>query len=202
LDKWNGWGDSPYAWTECPYEEAEEMEQFEQTVVDSIVTHAGFTVTDDKSAEWALKKIRIEQLERDRIVAACEEMIKEYQFIRDKAKEVYEDRTGYFKNLLLNFFRGLSEDMLKRTKTQATYKLPSGKLKLKIQGPEYGRDEVKLIEWARVNHPALIKVNESLDWESMKKMITICGENVVDGTGEIIDGVRVVERPDKFEVEI
>ena len=39
---------------------------------------ANFEVTDDRSAEWALRKIREIYAERDRLVAVCESEIAEY----------------------------------------------------------------------------------------------------------------------------
>lgn len=47
-----------------------------------------------------------------------------------------------------------------------------------------------------------VKIKETPDWANFKKTIRVTGEQVVDENDEIVDGVRVVERPPVFEVEV
>jgi hypothetical protein len=49
-----------------------------------------------------------------------------------------------------------------------------------------------------------IKVKESTDWASLKKLVTISAdcEHVMTEDGEIVPGVTVTIRPDIFKVEM
>ena len=65
-----------------------------------------------------------------------------------------------------------------------------------------GADE-RLIKFCKDNAPEFVKrkVTETADWAEMKKRLIVNGENVcMAETGEILEGVRVQEYPDKFTV--
>ena len=73
---------------------------------------------------------------------------------------------------------------------------------LKKQAPEFIRDDEKVIAWLKDNNGGeYVKTKETLDWAALKKSTTVMGENIVNEDGEIIPGVEVVEREDKFTVE-
>lgn len=154
-----------------------------------------WSIKDDKSAEWALKKIREAQEDTARwntYYAAQMETIE-----RQNA-----DTVAYFTALLEAWFKTVPH---KATKTQESYQLPSGKLVRKLQQPAYERDADALLKWAKTNLPEAIKVKEEASWTDIKNRI---GKVMPDGsavdkeTGEIIDGVTVIERDPVFKVEI
>ena len=90
----------------------------------------------------------------------------------------------------------------KKTKTQESYPLPSGKLVRKHRDPEYTRDDEELLSWLHENNgEKYIKIKESPDWAGLKKTLTVLGETVVDENGEIIPCIKATERPDEFKVE-
>ena len=158
----------------------------------------GFRVTDDRAAEWSLKKIKAEKAECDRYVKICQDGIQTYQEKIKEAQGRLDSGTGYLKGLLLEYFQTVPH---KSTKTQETYALPSGKLKLKTPAPEFVRDDAKLMEWLKgrgMND--YVKVVETPQWGEFKKIINqqkdcVCFE------GEVVDGITLVERPPIFEVE-
>ena len=157
----------------------------------------GFVIDTDAKAEWALGKIRAARADRDRMVAWYEAKIKEI-------KEQTEVDTIYLENMLVNYFR-MTEAAHKRTKTQESYSLPSGKLVLKKQNPEYDyKTHAKdTIAWLKANKmERFVKVKEELDWDGLKKTTGTIGGNVVTEDGEIIPGITVTEREEKFVVEV
>lgn len=157
--------------------------------------HEGFTIDTDAKAEWALGKIRAARADRDR-------MIEWYKAKINEITEQTESETAYLEGMLSGYFR-MTEQAHKRTKTQETYSLPSGKLILKKQNPEYKRDEKTVIEWLKENKlPQFVKVTESLDWAALKAATGTIGGNVVTEDGEIIPGIEVTEREEKFIVEV
>ena len=90
----------------------------------------------------------------------------------------------------------------KKTKTQESYPLPSGKLVRKHQDTEFIRNDEELLSWLHENNgEKFIKIKESPDWAGLKKTLTVLGETVVDENGEIIPCIKASERPDVFKVE-
>ena len=159
----------------------------------------GFRVTDDFSAEWSLKKIKAEQAEHDRYVKICQDAIQTYQEKIKEAQGRLDSGTVYLKGLLLDYFQLVPH---KSTKTQETYLLPSGKLKLKFPGPEFKRDNDFLVAWLKGHEMnGYVKVVETPQWDELKKIIQQ-QDNFVCIDGEIVDGVTLVERPPTFEVNV
>lgn len=153
-----------------------------------------FRVTDDKSAEWCIRKIREAQAEKQRW----------RDYYAEQQRKIDQEADGtisYFEALLADYF-----DMVphKRTKTQESYQLPGGKLVRKQQAPEYQRDEASLLPWLKQNAPELVKVTETPDWAALKNQLVIAtdGETVATEDGEIVPGVKAVQRPEVFRVEI
>ena len=153
-----------------------------------------FRVTDDKAAEWCIRKIREAQNEKQR----WRDYYAEQQ---RKIDQEADNSIGYFEALLADYFETVPH---KRTKTQESYQLPGGKLVRKQQAPEYQRDDATLLPWMKTNAPELIKVTESADWAALKKQLVIApdGETVATEDGEIVPGVKAVHRPDVFRVEM
>jgi len=160
-----------------------------------------FRIDNDEKAEWALSKIREEQAETNRIINVCKSMILHYEEQMKKAEEDLERKTAYLKGQLEQYFDRVEK---RRTKTQEVYKLPSGTLRRKYPGPQFKRDDEKLVKWLKERQMnEYIKVKESPDWSNLKKALKLTKGNVlVDENGEIVDGVLVVERPPTFEVEV
>lgn len=158
-----------------------------------------FVINNDQKAEWALQKIREEKAESERLISLCQNQIKFYQERIDCEKQSLENRTSYLKSKLMEYFQTVKR---KVTKTQETYTLPSGKLKLKYPALEYKRDESALLKWLKERQmEEYIQVKEIPQWGELKKTVQVAGDKVcVDG--EIVDGVQVVERPPVFDVEV
>jgi len=159
-----------------------------------------FTIDNDSKAEWALSIIKAEKADRDRLIAVCEEKIKEYQEKIEQFKKRFENRTSYLVSLLNQYFQTVPK---KKTKTQETYKLPSGTLKLKLPSIEYQRDDAKLVEWLKSSGMnEFIQVKEAPKWAELKKRVIVSGDKVITEDGEIVEGIAVVEKPARFEVEV
>lgn len=151
-----------------------------------------FIVDNDDSAEWCIRKIN----EANKKI---EDWTKWYQEQLEKQKQQCANEIAYFEGLLAQYFQTVPH---KETKTQESYKLPSGTLKLKYPQPEFKRDDEKLINWLKYNQQNnFIKVYETPDWAELKKVVTVQGNCVVDSDGVIVEGITVEERDPVFEVE-
>ncbi len=155
-----------------------------------------FNITDDQKAEWALAKIREARADRDRWIEFYKDQI-------EKVKAECDDNTANLEFMLRGYFAERSaEGFTKSTKTQESYQLPGGKLVLKKQQPEFDHDDEILVPWLEKNAPEFIKIEKSSKWGELKKTCEVYGDSVVNSDGEVIPGVTVTERADKFVVEV
>lgn len=160
----------------------------------------GFKIDNDGAAEWALQKIAEETADAQRYINVCDTMIIEYQKKRQKAQEQLANKTGYLKGKLQEYFATVPH---KASKTQESYKLPSGTLKLKYGRLKFIQDETVFVNWLKNNGYAdKVKTVESADWVEFKKLCEIGSSVVMTADGEIVEGVTVQEEPNAFEVEI
>ena len=65
-------------------------------------------------------------------------------------------------------------------------------------------DDDKLVEFLKASgNLEFIKTEEKPKWGEYKKRLEIMGGSVVDKeTGEIVDGVKAIEKPDTFSVDV
>ena len=159
--------------------EAEMMYEWEE--------EQGFRITDDGGARWAVEQI-------GKANAECAELENWYQTMIQKARAkrdaTVERMTAYLRDYA---------DMvpMRETKTQKSYPVPGGKLVLKKATTKMEHDDVRIIQTllnqGRREYIKTITTTK-LDWAGLKKELA--------ETGEIIDGVTVVEVPETFTVQI
>ena len=157
-----------------------------------IEINEGFTIDNDSKADWAVRKIA-------EIRAECDRMAEWHRQQVNKEKEAAEADISRLEHMLSEYFVIVPH---KVTKTQESYTLPTGKLVVKKQNPEFKRDDKTVIAWLKDNGGGdFVKVSESLDWAGLKAKAGIVGASLVNEDGEIIPGIEVVEREPKFMVE-
>jgi len=161
----------------------------------------GFRVKDDITADWCLDVIREAKAEIKRFEMVVNEKVKTLNDRLESFKGKQERKISYFEGLLREYIESLS---IKPTKAgNKIYNLPSGKLQLKKQEPEYIKDETKLLQaLKKAGMKDYIKTVEKPEWEELKKVVTVSGKVIVNENGEIIDGVEVRAREPKFEVKV
>ena len=154
-----------------------------------------FVVDNDAKADWCLRKIREKQDELKR-------WKEHYEMLYATLEQQTNEELEYFTFQLENYLRGQQEaGFTKATKTQISYPLPSGKIMLKHQEPDYDRNNEKLVEWLEKNDPKLVKVKKEADWAGLKKKLVLFEGNMCTEDGEIVPGITVTVRPDKFAWE-
>ncbi|MGE5436586.1 MAG: host-nuclease inhibitor Gam family protein [Syntrophothermus sp.] len=157
-------------------------------------------IESDKDAEKCLLAIKETKDNYQRQINCCLEMIEEYKYKVQQLKQRSADSMIPFESQLKEYFSRVKKH---ETKTQKTYTLPSGALKLKIKKPEIVRDEVKLLEFCKSNRlDDVIKTTQKVDWENLKKALKFDGKNAITEDGEVVPGIELVERDPEFVVEV
>jgi hypothetical protein len=160
-----------------------------------------WSITDDGCADWALKKIKLEKDELDRITALAEQEIARLKEQVEKAQRRYEQNTAFLTSMLAEFFETVPH---KKTKTGTeSYRLLNGQLVKKPAAIKLQPDDEKLVEWLRTSgREDLIKVETKAKWAELKKSIEMVGTvAMIAETGEIVEGVDIVEVPPAFSVK-
>jgi len=119
----------------------------------------------------------------------------------EKVKSEKENKIARRDSYLLEYFETIDDKAKKKTKTQEKYRLPSGEIVKKYPGPEYKRDNDALVKWAKESQlNDYIEVKESVKWADLKKNTeVVSGQLVYKDTGELVEGVEVVDRPPTLE---
>ena len=149
-----------------------------------------FRIETKDQAAWALRKmsrIQAEIEENNRVAQAEIDLIVSW---RDEENEKLERSISFFESILHEFFLQLRESDPKLK----IMMLPPGTLKMRAQQPQYEYDEEILLSWAKENLPEAVVIKESVAKTPVKKHI--------QETGELVPGVTIIERPEKFAVEV
>lgn len=157
-------------------------------------------IENDNDAELIIEKCNEDLTEINRFRLSLEEKLEE---IQDKIKKL-KDEEDYVitrrNSLLAEYFETIDDKFKKKTKTQEKYRLPSGEIVKKYPGPEYKRDNDKLLGWIKSNNLDLVEVKETPKWGELKKFTKeINGQVIYIDTGEIVEGVELIERPPVLE---
>lgn len=154
------------------------------TMVEPEEAAESFRIQDDQRAEWALGKI----------AEAKAELAKWEAFYGQKLEAIRKDTqsTIDYMTFLLQQYFDTQERRVTKTGIEK-YSLPSGELIRKPGGIDYQRDDEALLTWCAVHLPEAVKVTRKAGWADVKDHIK--------KTGEIPDGVTVVETDPVFQVK-
>lgn len=158
-------------------------------------------ITDDDCADWACRKIAEERAELARIRELAEAQITRIEEKLAAAERRCENGTRFLTSKLAEYFETVPH---KTTKTKASYRLLSGTLTRKFGGQQMKQDDAVLVEFLKASgNLEFIKTEEKPKWGDYKKRLEIVGGSVVDKeTGEIVEGVQLIEKPDTFAVDV
>lgn len=161
----------------------EEMKMMEELYTDDVMekTPDSFTIEDDMTADWAVRRIAV-------IEAETQRMLDFYKDQTEKLKAQCEQRTGYFKELLRRYLMTVPA---KETKTQIKHSLPSADIVLRKPALKYEHDDQQLLKWLQQNEMSeYTQVKISPAWGELKKHLSVVGDSVIlADTGEVVEGV-------------
>lgn len=157
-----------------------------------------WTCDSDEKAEWCMARIR-----------AAEQAVKNWEAHYAKQMDGIrkrEQRTIDWMSVQLRKYlmKQKEANLVKSTKTADSYALPGGTLKLKHGTWDYQRDADALLNWLKNEQlEEFIKTKEEPQWGALKKCTVTMptGDVVMKDSGEIVQGVRAVMKPDEFVIE-
>lgn len=170
--------------------------------------YQAFVVTDMETAAEAQRRLTYFEEKKAEIDGIIEQQIKPFidkiEKIKqwgNEAKQEYADKQEHYSNLLEAYWRQeVAQAIEAGKKPRKTLKLPYGSITLKKQQPKFHRDEDMLFKFAKDS--GYVRIKESTDWSKLKKECQVVGGQLVTENGEIVPGVEVEEREDKFEIKL
>lgn len=156
-----------------------------------------YRIESDKDAEKCLLSIKEIKEDYQRQINVCVEMIAEYKHKISEFEKKQVDSIRHYESQLQEYF---SRVKVKESKTQHSYKLPSGSLIKKLPVKQIKLNET----YSESNIPEeYIKVERSIKWSEFKKNLIISGDNVVNSkTGEIVNACSIEVKPEEFNIKI
>lgn len=196
---------APTAEPEAPAVTLDELEGMDMNMFDVEETesapHPVWRITDDGCADWACQKIAEEKAELDRITSLADSQIEKIQQRVEAAQRRYENGTRFLTGKPAEYFETVPH---KTTKTKHSYRLLSGTLVKKIGGRTMKQDDDALLAYLKASdNEDMIQTTEKPKWGEFKKRLEIVGGQIVDKTtGELVEGVQIIEKPDTFTVDV
>ncbi len=167
-----------------------------------------FKIDDDDKSCWALKKIKAMKEEIEEKEDLAESQIYQVERWLEKEKEKRQEKIEYLEGLLQEYALELKEEK----PDLKTHSLPFGELKFRKQRPKWKYDSNKLVKSAEDILPDAVKTKKKVNKKELKKMIKDDnspfqiieedGRVVNTETGEVLEGVTVKERGEKFKVKV
>ena len=157
-----------------------------------------WTCDSDEKAEWCMARIRSAQQSIQNWEAHYK---RQMDGIRKREQRTIDWMTVQLRKYLM---RQKEANLVKSTKTADSYALPGGTLKLKHGTWDYQRDADALLAWIQnEGMEDLVKIKLEPKWADLKKQtITMTnGDVVMKDSGEIVQGVKAVMKPDEFVIE-
>ena len=166
----------------------------------------GFVVDNDRKAVWCLRKIKHLKQKQQKNEKLAESEIEDIQKEIDEVQKWLSGENDKLQNSI-DFFESIlysyALELRKGEPELKTHKLPFGKLQFRSKRPKWNYDKAKLLDFISINYRELIKVKESVDKRKLKQVTEVVGGKVVvKDTGEIVEGVEVVERDEEFQVKV
>lgn len=156
-----------------------------------------FVIDNDRVADWAIRIIKNNEKERDRLVNLAEEQIAELTEQKEKAEKRCEQQNAFLKSCLFEYFANVPHSV---TKTQESYRLIAGTLVFKPSQNKIEHNDDVLIN--NLDGTEYVKIKKTVDWANYKKTLAIVDGNVINTeTGEMIEGCKVSQTEPSFSVK-
>ena len=158
-----------------------------------------FQIRNDYHADNVLEEISRLKKEIRQKEELAEKRIQQIEQWKKSAVSALEGRINWLTDALESYFRKLRE----KDPKLKTHSLPFGKLQMRKQRPKWKYDDDKLLKSVKRVIPEVIRVKEEVDKIELKNRVKIVNNTPINpDTGEIIEGIVIEERPEKFSIKV
>lgn len=177
------------------------LEQYELEEIGNLaeeIEKQRFKVDSLESANWCLRKLAALEKQQSEIDALAQKEIERIQNWQQSEKEKIDFSKRFFECLLEEYFRSEREKNPK-------FKLstPYGKVSSRKQQPKWTYDDEKLLNSLEsAGLKDFIRIKKEVDKAALKKAVEVVNGQAVTEDGEILEGIKVEEQPEKIVIKV
>lgn len=161
--------------------------------------YTGFRVTDLDTANWCFRKLQALKHQKNEFENLAQAEMDRIQNWLEARLQTLIRQEEFFNNLL-------QEYALVQRAADPKFKIstPYGKVSFRKQQPKWNyKDETVLNSLKAASLTDFIKIKEEVNKAELKKAAKVVNGNVlIADTGELIEGIEVVEQPEAIKIEV
>lgn len=163
-----------------------------------------YIIQSDYEAEKALKRLREEKREMERLLGIIDIQQEELEQERREIISRYTTKEHNTKFLLKQFIENVDPELKRKTATQENYKLVSGEIIKRFPKKVFEYDQDLLIKNKMLEKKGFVTYEPKLKWNELKKTLKIANDKIVNEDGEVIviEGIRIKEEPEKLIINV
>lgn len=182
------------------------LEKFEYEEIEEVIV-AGEEEQEEKErfriqnlggASWALRKLSVLEKKLQELEETAEKDIGRIQHWLAKEKEEISQSKRFFETLLEEYFY---ENRMHDPKFKIS--TPYGKVSSRKQQSSWEYDnEIVISSLKNAGLEDLIRIKEEPAKSEIKKTLQAVNGHAITSDGEIIEGIKIIERPDKVVIDV
>lgn len=163
-----------------------------------------YIIRSDYEAERALKALREEKREMDRLLEIIDIQQKELEQERREIISRYNTKEHNTKFLLKQFMENVDPELKRKTNTQEKYKLVSGEVIKRLPKKVLEYDQSLLIKNKSLENQGFVIYEPKLKWSELKNTLKISNDKIINEDGEVvvIEGISIKEEPEELIIKI
>jgi len=177
----------------------ENIHEFDDTKTEDLVVKQAFRITDDSSANWALRQLLSVRKKIKENRKLFESELARITSWLEKADESLAKDENYFVGILTEY-----ANQVRTTENRKTITLPHGTIKTRASSAKVKVEDAEVfLGWAKATESSeLIRVKEEPAVSVFKELFDIVGDKVVlKATGEVVQGVTVQPESTSITIE-
>jgi phage host-nuclease inhibitor protein Gam len=179
--------------------EMQEIEMIEEERNHNKDIKERYKITDLKGLGWAFRKIKVLNEKKAEITDYAEAELKRIRDWHDQETKSLDDSIVFFEGLLAEYYSGEKQKDAKVKKISC----PWGYMSTRKQQPVIDIRKDEVVKWLKENdYSEFIKVSEEIDKAEIKKRFITNKGKLIAPDGQVVEGVMVEERPEKFVVKV
>ncbi|QIN26365.1 hypothetical protein GJU84_04720 [Staphylococcus chromogenes] len=161
---------------------------------------SAFEVTDLSSANWVFKKLEAINAKEKEIKDLAQSEIDRIKEWESKELESLQGNKEYLEYLVTEYYRAEKEKDSK-FKLNTPYGKVTSRKGSKVFEVKNEQDVIDQLE--QRGFTDFVKTTKKLNQAGMKKAFNVSDDGtVIDDNGEVLDGIRMVEKPTSYSVKV
>lgn len=174
--------------------------QLQNQELESIEKSESFQVTNLDSANWAFKKLEALKAKENEINEVAEKELDRIKYWQSEELASIEKDKEYFEYLVTDYYKREKEND-KHFKLSTPYGKVTSRKGAKVF--EVKNEQGVIDQLEQRGFTDFVKTTKKLNQADMKKAFNVSDDGtVIDDNGEVLDGIRMIEKPTSYSVKV